>query len=310
VGVKALKAIADKHPVIPLILEYKKLTKLITSYTESLIEKVAEDGRVHPSFLQTGTETGRLSSNNPNGQQIPKHTEEGKKLRKAFKAAEGHVLVAFDYSQIELRVLAHYSQDPLLMKAFREGKDIHQAVADELGIERRIAKAVNFGLVYGSTEFGLARTLLIPTEEAKRYIDNYFLKYRGVYYWMQRQKAQARQDGYTVTMFGRKRKLTGLDSRDKFVRAAAERMALNTPIQGTAAEIMKVGMIKVFRYITKECNGVKSVLQIHDDLTLECSTPVNVQYLMNIKRLLETAVKLDVPLLTEMVQGINLGDMK
>jgi len=172
VGVKELKSIQDSHPIVPLILKRKKLTKLLNTYTQSWIDKVnPKTGNIHPSFKQTGTETGRLSSENPNGQQIPKHTEEGKMVRRAFIAPDGYTFVSMDYSQIELRVMAHYSQDELLLNSFRANKDIHQAVADEVGVERQVAKAINFGLIFGTTEFGLSKTLGISEQEAKGYID-------------------------------------------------------------------------------------------------------------------------------------------
>jgi len=317
-GSKALKAIADKHPIVPLLLEYRKLTKLITSYTESLIEKVAADGRVHPSFMQIGTETGRLSSESPNGQQIPKHTQEGKELRRAFVAGPGAFLLSFDYSQIELRVLAHYSQDVLLCRAFTEQLDVHKQTASEIfnipiqdinDDQRHVAKAVNFGLVYGSTEYGLARNLGIPKETAKQYIDGYFAKYKGVYYWMRKQINNARRDGQVVTIMGKPRRILGLDSKDKYERAAAERQALNTTIQGSAADIMKSAMIQVHRLIATKKYPCKFVLQIHDDIVLECKNEMTDAMIKDIQSTIDNAIKLSVPLQTNMVRGQNLGEM-
>jgi DNA polymerase I-like protein with 3'-5' exonuclease and polymerase domains len=241
-GVKSLQKLEGMHPVIPLLLKYRKVDKLITTYTDALMEKINEKTkRVHPSFNQIGTETGRFSSSNPNGQQIPKHTEDGLRIRKAFIAEEGNSLISIDFSQIELRVMAHYSGDPKLIEAFTTGKDVHQTVADELGVDRdRTAKSINFGLIYGSTEYGLARTLGISTDAAKAYIDNYFMKFKGVYYWMKRQKSQCAETKYTETIFKRRRPLLDITSGDFKKRMSAERQALNTPIQGCLSGTMRV----------------------------------------------------------------------
>lgn len=311
VGVKELQKIKDSHPIVPLILERKKLSKLLNTYTGALIEKVSKkDGRIHPSFKQTGTETGRLSSENPNGQQIPKHTEEGKQVRTAFVAAPGTTLVSMDYSQIELRVLAQYSQDALLLKSFRNGDDIHQAVAGEVGVPRQVAKAVNFGLVYGSTEYGLAKTLNLDEAVARDYINRYFGKYKGVYYWMQGAKAEARSRGYVETLFGRRRTIEGIKSSNKWDRMSAERQALNTTIQGSAAEIMKIGMIKVHNLIKSKYEGkVKMVLQIHDDLVTEVHDDVLEDFIRDCQKTLESAVKLSVPIPVGVASGKTLGDL-
>ena len=248
-----LEGLAGEHEVVRLVLEFRQLTKLKSTYVDAL-PLLCRNGRLHTSFNQTVAATGRLSSTNPNLQNIPIRTELGRQIRAAFVAGPGKVLVAADYSQIELRLLAHYSQDPLLLEAYRTGKDIHTLTAAEVfGVppmlinaeHRRRAKAVNFGIVYGLSPFGLAQQLGIEQKEAKRFIDAYFERYAGVRGFIERTLEQARRDGFVRNLFGRKRPIPDLMSKNPNLRGFAERTAVNTPLQGTAADLIKVAMLRL-----------------------------------------------------------------
>ena len=261
-----------------LMLQYRELAKLKSTYVDPLPDTVAADGRIHTSYHQAVAATGRLSSNNPNLQNIPIRTEEGRKIRRCFVAKPGHRFLSVDYSQVELRILAHYCGEGPLVEAFRNGEDIHRRTAAEIfGVmpplvtadQRRAAKAINFGIVYGMSAFRLARELRIPRGEAQRYMDDYFARYPQVQRFMETAKERARETGYATTLWGRRRQVHGLDQKQRNLREAAERIAINTPVQGTAADIIKLAMIKVHDLLAREYPATKLLLQVHDELVLE-----------------------------------------
>lgn len=311
-----LMALEDKHPIIDEILEFRAVKKLLSTYIEPFPSFVSpSDGRVHTTFNQALTATGRLSSSNPNLQNIPIRTERGKEIRKAFVAGEPDgVIVSADYSQIELRIMAHISQDQHLIQAFREGRDIHSATAEKIfGIshdevtpdQRRIAKTANFGIMYGISSFGLAQRLGISRTEAKKLIDDYFAAFPAIRSFIDDTVASARENGYVETLFGRRRYLPDISSRNATVRALAERTAVNAPIQGTAADIIKMAMINVDRKMRE--TGLKSrmVLQIHDELLFD-TVHDEIDTLMSIvKEQMEHVTELSVPLTVECNYGKN-----
>src|SRR5690606_13067519 len=264
-----------------LILDYRGLTKLKSTYTDKLPEQIdPTTGRVHTSYHQAVAATGRLSSTDPNLQNIPVRTAEGRRIRQAFIAPPGHLLMAADYSQIELRIMAHLSGDASLLRAFAEDRDIHQATAAEVfGLEasavtadqRRAAKAINFGLIYGMSAFGLARQLGIERGAAQKYVDLYFERYPGVKRYMDDTRAQAREQGFVETVFGRRLYLPDIRSRNQQLRQYAERSAINAPMQGTAADIIKRAMIEAHRWLASGKVHARLVMQVHDELVLEVS---------------------------------------
>jgi DNA polymerase-1 len=276
---EALEAIADQHELPRVILDYRGLAKLRSTYTDKLPEMVnRDDGRVHTSFHQAGAATGRLASSDPNLQNIPIRTDDGRRIRKAFVAPPGRRILAADYSQIELRIMAHLSQDPALLRAFASGVDIHRATAAEVfgkalddvsGNERRAAKAINFGLMYGMSAFGLAKQLGIARGEAQDYIGLYFSRYPGVREFMDRTRAEARERGYVETVFGRRLYLENIAARNAGLRAGAERAAINAPMQGTAADIIKRAMIALHGWLEPHAQRAMMVLQVHDELVFE-----------------------------------------
>lgn len=307
-NVDVLEKLEDKHPIIKEILHYRQLTKLKSTYADGLFPYVLDDGKIHTTFNQTIASTGRLSSTDPNLQNIPIRLEEGRLIRKAFVPKEGHVFVSADYSQIELRVLAHLSQDDLLLEAYRENKDIHQLTAsqvfhvpfDEVTKEmRRNAKAVNFGIVYGISDFGLSRDLNIPIPEAKTYIQAYFDKYPKVKAFLDLTVAKAYEDGYVVTMYNRKRLIPELSNSNYMRRSFGERIAMNTPIQGSAADIIKIAMIKVYKRLKKEQLTSKMILQIHDELIIESPQEEKEQVKQMLVEEMEKAVRLSVPMVVD-----------
>ncbi len=277
-----LESLADKHPVVPLILEYRFITKLKSTFVDGLLNvRSREDGRVRTSFNQCVTATGRISSTEPNLQNIPVRTELGREIRKAFIASEGCVLVGADYSQIELRLLAHISKDPGMIAAFSSGEDIHRITAGEVfgvlpeevtGEMRRAAKAVNFGIVYGISDFGLARNLSIPVHSAKEYIVRYFARYPRVKAYLEESVAQGKETGYAKTVFHRRRALPELSSGNFNTRSFGERVAMNMPIQGTAADIIKLAMVRASALLEEKGFAAKLILQVHDELIFD--TPV------------------------------------
>ena len=312
---EALEAIADQHELPRIILEYRGLAKLRSTYTDKLPEMINPDtGRVHTSYHQAGAATGRLSSNDPNLQNIPIRTEDGRRIRKAFIAPAGRKLVACDYSQIELRIMAHLSEDAGLLRAFAAGADIHRATAAEVfgkpldavsGNERRAAKAINFGLMYGMSAFGLAKQLDIGRGEAQDYIALYFNRYPGVREFMDRTRASAKERGFVETVFGRRLYLDNINARNQGLRAGAERAAINAPMQGTAADIIKRAMIDIDGWIAGHSDKAKMLLQVHDELVFECDADFVDTLVQEAKARMAAAAELRVPLVIDAGVGDN-----
>ena len=312
---EALDAIADQHPLPRLILDYRGLAKLRSTYTDKLPEMInAQTGRVHTSYHQAGAATGRLSSNDPNLQNIPIRTEDGRRIRTAFIAPPGRKIVACDYSQIELRIMAHLSEDAGLLKAFASGQDVHRATAAEVfavaladvsGDQRRAAKAINFGLMYGMSAFGLARQLGIGRGEAQDYIALYFSRYPGVRDYMERTRARAREDGYVETVFGRRLHLQEIRSKNQAQRAGAERAAINAPMQGTAADIIKRAMVTVDGWLQAHADRALMIMQVHDELVFEADADFVETLLTQVKTRMEAAAELRVPLVVDCGVGDN-----
>ena len=318
--VDVLEKLKGQHPVIEKILEYRTLTKLNSTYVEGLIPYInPETKKLHSSFHQTITATGRISSTDPNLQNIPTRAELGKQIRKAFKPAEGNVYIDADYSQIELRVLAHISQDENMIYAFKHGEDIHkQAASKVFGVpieevtkeQRSSAKAVNFGIVYGISDFGLANQIGVSNKEAKEYINQYLEKYSGIKHFMDDIVESAKAKGYVETLFGRRRYIPEIKSNNYMVRQFGNRVAMNTPIQGTAADIMKIAMINVNKALKEQKINGKIVLQIHDELLLEVSKEQKEQAKQILKECMENAMKLSVPLEVELSEGTSWYEVK
>ncbi|CAM3957086.1 DNA polymerase I [Vibrio aerogenes CECT 7868] len=311
---EVLQELALDYPLPQVILEYRGLAKLKSTYTDKLPKMInPATGRVHTSYHQAVTATGRLSSTDPNLQNIPVRNEEGRRIRQAFIAEKGWKVVAIDYSQIELRIMAHLSGDQALLDAFREGKDIHAATAAEiLGVHidevssehRRRAKAVNFGLIYGMSAFGLAKQLGISRAEAQSYMDTYFERYPGVMQYMEDTRSKASENGYVETLFGRRLYLPEIRSRNGMRRKAAERAAINAPMQGTAADIIKKAMLLVDQWIEDEGQGrVRLLMQVHDELVFEVQESFLPEIESKIQKLMESAASLNVPLLAECGDG-------
>ncbi len=316
---EVLLALRGAHPIVPLIIEYRALSKLASTYIESLIDSVSEDGRIHSTFQQTVTRTGRLSSTEPNLQNIPVRTELGREIRKFFVAKEGYTFVDADYSQIELRVLASLSGDKMMTKAFNEDRDIHRQTAAEIfGVAedmvsddmRRAAKTVNFGILYGMGAYSLANDLEVPYGEAKGYIENYLNTYSGIAAFMDKTVEQARTDGYVTTMFSRIRPIAEIQSTNKAIAAIGERIAKNTPIQGTAADIIKIAMIAVYSKLKEERLDAKLVLQIHDELIIECKEDIADSVAKLLAEEMENCVSLNVALKAEAKIGKSWYDAK
>jgi len=319
-AVDVLEEISHLHPVPKLVLEYRQLSKLKSTYVDALPELVrSSTGRLHTTFNAAATATGRLSSTDPNLQNIPIRTEVGRSIRAAFTAEPGCVLVAADYSQIELRLLAHFSGDKLLTDAFRRGDDIHTLTASEVfGVppmmmddeHRRRAKAVNFGIVYGLSAFGLAQQLGIEQKEAKKYIDGYFARYTSVKLWIESTLEAARKDGYVTTLFGRVRPIPDILAKNPNQRGFAERTAVNTPLQGTAADLMRMAMIKMDAEITQRNLKSRMTLQVHDELVFECPEKEAEKIKELAKEVMENIHKLNVPLVLDVCVGKNWRDME
>jgi DNA polymerase-1 len=311
-----LSSLADRHPIINEILEYRGIRKLLSTYIEPFPGYISPaDGKVHTSFNQALTATGRLSSSKPNLQNIPIRTERGKEIRKAFiPSRPDGIIVSADYSQIELRIMAHLSCDTHLIKAFRAGEDVHAMTAAKIfGIDisevtaeqRRIAKTANFGIMYGISSFGLSQRLKIGRAEAKKIIDDYFSNFPAISTYINDTVAAARETGYVETIFGRRRYLPDITSRNATVRALAERNAVNAPIQGTSADIIKMAMINVDRRLKEEHLQSRMILQIHDELVFD-SIPSEAETLKKIvKEEMENVIRLSVPLTVECNYGNN-----
>ncbi|WP_437888520.1 DNA polymerase I [Phytobacter sp. V91] len=312
---EVLEELALDYPLPKVILEHRGLSKLKSTYTDKLPLMISEKtGRVHTSYHQAVTATGRLSSTEPNLQNIPVRNEEGRRIRQAFIAPKDYVIVSADYSQIELRIMAHLSRDKGLLSAFAQGKDIHRATAAEVfgmplesvtSEQRRSAKAINFGLIYGMSAFGLSRQLNIPRKESQKYMDLYFERYPGVLDYMERTRAQAKEQGYVETLEGRRLYLPDIKSSNAARRAGAERAAINAPMQGTAADIIKHAMIAVDAWLESEKPRVKMIMQVHDELVFEVHQEDLDAVSKKIHELMESSTKLDVPLLVEVGSGKN-----
>ncbi|MBC8611659.1 DNA polymerase I [Massilimaliae timonensis] len=309
-----LESLRGKHPIIECLLEYRKLTKLHSTYIVGLLKVVGEDQRVHSTFNQAETRTGRISSTEPNVQNIPVRTEEGSKIREFFVAREGYTLVDADYSQIELRILAHIADDENMIRAFQDKVDIHQVTAsqvfhvplDEVTPQLRSrAKAINFGIVYGIGAFSLSQDIHVSVAEAKTYIDQYLKTYHGVRNYMDEIVRQAEETGYVSTLYHRRRDLADIRSTNKVVKANAKRIALNTPIQGTAADIIKIAMIRVFRRLKTEGLEAKLILQVHDELILESPVMQAPFVAQLLKEEMQSAAKLAVELSVDVHTGKN-----
>jgi DNA polymerase-1 len=303
------------YPLPKLLMEYRGLSKLKSTYTDKLPEMISpSSGRIHTSYHQAVTATGRLSSSDPNLQNIPIRNDEGRRVRQAFIAPQGYKIVAADYSQIELRIMAHLSQDSGLLSAFSEGKDIHQATAaevfglalEDVGTEqRRRAKAINFGLIYGMSAFGLAKQLNIGRHEAQEYIDTYFARYPGVKRYMENTRVDAAEKGYVETLFGRRLHLPEINASNGMRRQAAERTAINAPMQGTAADIIKKAMIAVDQWLNEAKIDAKVIMQVHDELVFEVAATDVDELTQQIKQLMSGAANLDVPLIVDVGIGDN-----
>lgn len=307
-----LEELMDKHPIIPLISDYRAFTKLQSTYVNGLKAAVKEDGRIHSTFKQTETRTGRISSAEPNIQNIPVRTELGKNMRRFFTAKEGCLLIDADYSQIELRVLAHLANDKIMQQAFLNGDDIHTITASQVFNQpvewvtpelRSRAKAVNFGIVYGIGAFSLSKDTGVSVAEAKRYIDAYLAKYSGVDAFMKRTAENAAKNLYVETMFGRRRYIPEINAANKIVQAAAKRIAMNTPIQGTAADIIKLAMIKVYKRLEAEKLPARLILQVHDELIVEAEESCAEKAAEILKEEMEGCVKMAVPLTADVKIG-------
>jgi DNA polymerase I len=316
--VSVLEELSAEHDLPEAILIYRQMGKLKSTYVDALQEEIFnKTGRVHTSFNQSVAATGRLSSSNPNLQNIPIRTSMGREIRKSFVAEEDNKLLSADYSQVELRILAHLSEDESLMDAFLNGEDIHTRTAIEIfgttanrldAEARRMAKAVNFGIVYGLSAFGLSQQLRIYPKEAKKFIDQYFELYRNVKVYMEKTIEDARQTGYTLTLMNRKRYLPDLNSKNRQAREAAERVAINSPVQGSAADLIKLAMIKLDREIKQRKLKSRMILQVHDELVFECFSNEEEEMRELVKKEMEEVMPLKVPLLVDMGWGENWND--
>ena len=318
-NVEVLEKLKDKHPIIPAIMDYRMLTKLKSTYAEGLMKVICDDGRIRTTFQNLVTATGRLSSTEPNLQNIPVRTDLGAEIRKMFVPKAGCVLVDADYSQIELRVLAHIAEDTVMQDAFKSGLDVHTVTASQVfhvpfeevtPLQRRNAKAVNFGIVYGISEFSLADDLGVSRYEARDYIESYLDHYRGVRRYMKQVVIDARDCGYTQTIYGRRRSIPELKSSNFNVRSGAERIALNTPIQGTAADLIKLAMIRVDGALRREFPAAKLILQVHDELIVECPEEIAADVAALVSREMEQVAALNVPLTAEAKWGKSWYDAK
>ena len=318
-AVDVLETLAEDHPIARMVLDYRQLTKLKSTYVDTLPALInPHTGRLHTTFDQAGTATGRLSSANPNLQNIPIRTELGRGIRAAFIAEPGHVLLTADYSQIELRLLAHFSRDPLLVEAYRRGDDIHTLTASQVfGVpplmvtpdHRRQAKVVNFGIVYGLSAFGLSQQLGIEPAEAKLFIANYFEKYKGVRAFIDKTLEEARRDLKVRTLFGRVRPIPDINSKNFTQRGFAERTAVNTPLQGTAADLIKIAMIRIDAALQERGLKSRMTLQVHDELVFEVPEKEVETMQSLVREQMEKAHALAVPLLVEMGGGPNWRDL-
>ena len=316
---EVLEKLKDKHPIIPAVMDYRMLTKLNSTYAEGLLKVIDADGRIRTTFQNLVTATGRLSSTEPNLQNIPVRTDLGAEIRKMFIPKPGHVLVDADYSQIELRVLAHIADDQAMQQAFISGMDIHTVTASQVfgvapgevtALQRRHAKAVNFGIVYGISEFSLADDIGVSRYQAKDYIDSYLANYQGVRSYMRQVVAEAKEQGYTKTIYGRRRYIPELKSSNFNIRQSAERIALNTPIQGTAADLIKLAMVRVDKALEEKFPEARLILQVHDELIVECPEGQAADVAAVVSQQMQQVAQLKVPLLAEAKWGESWYDAK
>ena len=311
--------IISEHPIVDKILEYRTLSKLYTNYAVGLSQEVRNDGRIHTIFTQTLTRTGRLSSISPNLQNIPARSDFSKLIRKAFIPDDDSFLLSSDYSQVELRVFASISNEKNLIDAFREGKDIHAKTASEIfGVPidkvtkdmRRNAKAVNFGILYGISSFGLSEDLGIDIKQAKEFIDNYLKTFPGIQAFMEKEKADAYKNGYVKTLMNRKRVVEELKSKNYMIRSSGERMALNTPIQGTAADILKKAMVEIYNEFNKRGLKSKMLIQVHDELVFNVLKSELDEVTNIVRDIMENTFILSVPLKVDIEYGNNWYEAK
>ena len=316
---EVLEKLKSKHPIIPAIMDYRMLTKLKSTYADGLMAVIGCDGRIRTTFQNLVTATGRLSSTEPNLQNIPVRTDLGAEIRKMFIPKAGHVLVDADYSQIELRVLAHIADDKVMQDAFISGQDVHTVTAAQVfgvapeavtSLQRRHAKAVNFGIVYGISEFSLAEDIGVSRWEAKDYIDSYLAHYSGVREYMKNVVAEAREKGYTTTLYGRKRYIPELTASNFNIRSGAERIALNTPIQGTAADLIKLAMIRVDKALKEHYPQAQLILQVHDELIVECPAELAAQVAALVSHEMQAVAEWNVPLQAEAKYGESWYEAK
>jgi DNA polymerase-1 len=310
-----LQELAQNHDLPKLLLEYRSLSKLKSTYTDKLpLEINPATGRIHTSYHQAVAATGRLSSSDPNLQNIPIRSAEGRQIRQAFIVPEGKLMVAADYSQIELRIMAHLSQDEGLLTAFATGQDVHKATAAEVfGVspeevtsdQRRSAKAINFGLIYGMSAFGLAKQLGISRAQSQDYIGRYFSRYPGVQEYMEQTKAKAAEQGFVETIYGRRLYLPDIKASNAITRQAAERTAINAPMQGTAADIIKRAMIAVDAWLSSSTLDARMIMQVHDELIFEVDKTQLDELIAGVRQAMEAAAKLDVPLIVDVGYGEN-----
>jgi DNA polymerase-1 len=315
-----LEELKGVHPMIEMILQYRQLSKLKSTYTDAFLTLVnPRTGRLHTSFNQTGTTTGRLSSSEPNLQNLPVRTEIGGKIRQAIIPRQGWLMISADYSQIDLRALAHISQDPALIATFLQDEDVHTSTAsrvfnvppDEVTPEmRRNAKTINFGVIYGMSDYGLEQATSFSREEAAEFIRSYFEKYPGIKKYVEDTKKEAREKGYVQTVMGRRRYIPELNSPNRQVREAAERMAINMPVQGTSADIIKIAMINIHRELKKQDLKSKMLLQVHDELVFEVPPEETEKMKTLVSDLMRNALKLSVPLKVDINKGKNWGETK
>jgi DNA polymerase I len=310
---------AGQHPLPAKVIEYREIAKLKSTYVDALPRLIRpETGRLHTSFSQTGTATGRLSSSDPNLQNIPIRSELGREIRAAFVAEKGKILLSADYSQIELRIMAHFSQDAVLVKAFRNGEDIHARTAQEVfgvgplaqtGEHRRAAKAINFGIIYGLSAFGLAKQLGIEQKEAAQFISAYFTRYRGVKEYLDHVLVETRKSGMAKTLFGRIRPIPEINSPQMQLRNFAERTALNSPLQGTAADLIKMAMISIRERLEEKKLATRMILQVHDELLFEVPVKEKDAVEKLVRQEMEGVHTLAVPLVVEIGTGPNWRDL-
>jgi DNA polymerase-1 len=312
---EVLEKLAQDHPICAALLEHRGVAKLKSTYTDKLPRMVhAKTGRVHTNYAQAVAVTGRLSSTDPNLQNIPVRTAEGRRIREAFIAPPGSKIVSADYSQIELRIMAHLSGDKGLVEAFSRGEDVHRHTAAEVfdtphaevtSEQRRYAKVINFGLIYGMSAFGLAQNLQIERSAAASYMDKYFARYPGVAAYMERTRSEAREQGYVETVFGRRLWLPDIRSSNMQRRQGAERQAINAPMQGTAADLIKLAMVEVQGWIESEGLATKLIMQVHDELVLEVPEAELDRVKPNVEKLMIGVATLDVPLVVDAGVGAN-----